>query len=438
MHNILKYQNGTGKAGVTSGPTQGSLQAKKDAWAANSLPKVQPPKMPENKAVQLNPPTINPPIGSGPTTARQKVASLLGKAGWTPNLASRVVDAGTDYLSESIIGTKRDDSLNQSQKKAQDMLISATGLIPGVGVPIKYGLKALNTLQYATNSQVDAMTKNQANAAGVSGLARVFNNATATLPATFAGKLYGATDDAYVSRETEQSRGSFADSLDKIDTAQGMGGKNILTGRLKFNNFINDANYVNDIITRMNRANTMRKDNTIAQDIASANNRLYAGSSYASDRTYVGKQGMKMTSLKEAQEILKAAQVKEEEVPVFQNGGVIGVDTNILPEGALHAHKNHLEEVNEDLGSQVTEKGIPVVVTDEEGKPKQVAEIERTEVVLNKSLTEKLEELWHKWQNTEDNEERAGLCEEAGKLLAVELIENTESPDGKKEELING
>lgn len=438
MHNILKYQNGTGKAGVTSGPTQGSLQAKKDAWAANSLPKVQPPKMPENKAVQLNPPTINPPVGSGPTTARQKAASLLGKAGWTPNLASRVVDAGTDYLSESILGTKRDDSLNQSQKKAQDMLISATGLIPGVGVPIKYGLKALNTLQYATNSQVDAMSKNMAKTAGVGGLGRIVNNTVATLPANFLGALTGSTDDAYISQETANMGSSFADTLDQITDTQDIGAKNFLIGKKKANAAIANSNRNNDILTLMGRANTMRKDNTISQDIASANNRLYAGSSYASDRTYVGKQGMKMTSLKEAQEILKATQVKEEEVPAFQNGGVIGVDTNILPEGALHAHKNHLEEVNEGIGSQVTEKGIPVVVTDEEGKPKQVAEIERTEVVLNKSLTEKLEELWHQWQNTEDNEERAGLCEEAGKLLAVELIENTESPDGKKEELING
>lgn len=349
--------------------------------------------MPKAEALNVTPSTITPPVGNGPTGLRQKAASLLGKAGYTPTSLNSVVDAGTDFLANSIMGNKRNESINPMQQTVQNGIINGLGYIPGVGPLVKNVVKAANAIQYATNSQVDAMTKDQANKADVSGLARVFNNTMATLPATFAGRLYGATDDAYVSREAEQSRGSFADSLDKIDTAQGMGGKNILAGRLKFNNYINDANYVNDIITRMKRTNTMHSDNSVAQDIAAANNRMYAGASMASDRMYAGKQGMKMASLKEAQEILKARQVKEEEVPIFQNGGVIGVDTNILPEGALHAHKNHLEEANEELGSQVTEKGIPVIVTDAEGNPSQVAEIEKEEIVFRSELTKKIEEL---------------------------------------------
>lgn len=96
---------------------------------------------------------------------------------------------------------------------------------------------------------------------------------------------------------------------------------------------------------------------------------------------------------------------------IFQNGGQV----NIIPEGALHARKHNLVELNPELEG-ITKKGIPVI-TQEEGGIVQHAEIERSEIIFTKEITDKLEEL----RNIGTDE----AAIEAGKLLAEQIIENT-------------
>jgi len=107
---------------------------------------------------------------------------------------------------------------------------------------------------------------------------------------------------------------------------------------------------------------------------------------------------------------------------------VVGIDSNIIPEGALHAHKNHLEEKNPEL-DEVTEKGIPVVVTDEKGEYTQVAEIEKEEIIFSKALTTKIEEMWHKYEDPE-TEDKQDLTLQAGKILVDEILKNTDDLTG--------
>jgi len=110
----------------------------------------------------------------------------------------------------------------------------------------------------------------------------------------------------------------------------------------------------------------------------------------------------------------------------LQKGGVIGTDTNLLPEGALHARLNHLQDTNPDL-EEATKKGIPVL--DESGQ--QVAEIEKEELILRLELTKKIEELM------KDGSDEAMI--EAGKLLVSEILENTQDNTGQlTEEVENG
>ena len=66
---------------------------------------------------------------------------------------------------------------------------------------------------------------------------------------------------------------------------------------------------------------------------------------------------------------------------------------SVIPEGALHAHKNHMEGAGEDF----TAKGIPVV----DNKGKQQAEIERNEIIFRKEVTDKIEELYKKYTDYE-------------------------------------
>ena len=100
-----------------------------------------------------------------------------------------------------------------------------------------------------------------------------------------------------------------------------------------------------------------------------------------------------------------------DEVRAFKEGGKVNSkDMNVIPEGALHARLNHMD--NKDF----TKKGIPVVAKDGD-KLEQTAEIERDEIIFNLSVTNKLEELM------KDGSAKAAL--EAGKLLAEEILHNT-------------
>lgn len=96
----------------------------------------------------------------------------------------------------------------------------------------------------------------------------------------------------------------------------------------------------------------------------------------------------------------------------FKNGGAV----NVIPDGALHAHKHHLENVDEKF-EDVTTKGIPVITEEKGGDIKQHAEVEREEIIFNLEVTKQLEKLM------QDGSDEAAI--EAGKLLVYEILENT-------------
>ena len=127
----------------------------------------------------------------------------------------------------------------------------------------------------------------------------------------------------------------------------------------------------------------------------------------------------------EAREAMRdVTKVPNDALPFFKEGGNIelfqnGGDVNVIPEGALHARKHNMENAE-----HITKKGIPVV--DLEGK--QQAEIERNEIIFRKEVTDKLEKL------AKDGSDEAAI--EAGKILAHEIIENTEDRTGLIEETI--
>ena len=90
---------------------------------------------------------------------------------------------------------------------------------------------------------------------------------------------------------------------------------------------------------------------------------------------------------------------------------------NVIPEGALHAHKHHMENA-EDL----TKKGIPVV----DNKGEQQAEVEKNEIIFSLEVTKQLENLHKRYQEyTNTQKEKDELAIEAGKLLVYEILHNT-------------
>lgn len=159
----------------------------------------------------------------------------------------------------------------------------------------------------------------------------------------------------------------------------------------------------------------------------------------ASDWMYnirVGEFGMK---IKEAQRLAKQyrnqrpattgepAKAGSTETPQFlKDGGTI----NVIPEGALHARKHNLEEVNPELEG-ITKKGIPVVSQGEGGEVIQQAEIERSEIIFRLEVTNKIEELRKRYKETDSQEEKDTIAIEAGKLLTQEIMENTKDNTGE-------
>lgn len=114
-----------------------------------------------------------------------------------------------------------------------------------------------------------------------------------------------------------------------------------------------------------------------------------------------------------------------EEAKFLKEGGSF----NVIPEGALHKNKHNM-----DNAEGLTKKGIPVV-TEEDGKLVQQAEIEREELIFRLEVTKKLEELKKKQEEAESEEEKAKIAIEAGKLLVKEILHNTEDNTGLIEQV---
>ena len=130
------------------------------------------------------------------------------------------------------------------------------------------------------------------------------------------------------------------------------------------------------------------------------NNAVTGTNSLLSSQNIFGKEGMKVKSVKELVEETKQARK-------MKSGGKF----NVIPDGALHARLNNMS--NEELEGNITKKGIPVIVKGAEGI-KQVAEIEKNEIILHKDVVDKLEQ-YRKDKNALD----------AGKLLVEEILRNT-------------
>lgn len=166
------------------------------------------------------------------------------------------------------------------------------------------------------------------------------------------------------------------------------------------------------------------------QAFAGANNsllgigtQLQLNGGYQQSNIRAGKSGLKMDRefakrvvklSKGKKESIKKIQekVRAEEVAGFKNGGAV----NVIPDGALHKNKHHLENVDERF-EEVTTKGIPVITESKGGDITQHAEVEREEIIFNLNVTKQLEKLM------EDGSDEAAI--EAGKLLVHEILENT-------------
>ena len=329
----------------------------------------------------------------------------------------------------STIGNKYGEDFSDEQKASQSAIRKGLAMIPGYGQLIAAATGAVDAIGTATGLNLSNLNKDSAQRAGVSGVA-TFNNMMNMLPGNSMlwGWMGSRTNNYRVSDEAQEMQSGYAGTLGDMRAGQDLANKRLLFGQPKTNDYIEEQRRNDRVLRDINETNTMRKQSDYYQDLNHQNINRYAGQNYLG--VTVGRKGVKLMDIAEVRTILALRHKTDEAIEKFQNGGIVGIDTNILPEGALHARKNNLSELNPDL-EDATKKGIPVMAAEGGEVGEQVAEIEHSEIIFRLEVTKRLEEL------RKDGSEEAMI--EAGKLIAEELIENTQDNVGMiTEEVENG
>lgn len=333
---------------------------------------------------------------------------LSGGMNAAAGIVGGLADAGVGF--DIGLGNYNDrpaaQQLNETQEAVRQGIYSGVSAIPMFGPLISAGLQLTDGLGKMLGTQMSNISKDAAEDAGLS---RGFNNVVATIPGL--GSVLGAftkkADEFEVDRERLAGVGSAYD-MSTFDSAEDLSGGLFLGQRDKVNDFIAEQNRLRDTMTSISDTQKLRKEgaSAAAADLAQQNKNRYSG--LTGGQMAIGKKGMKL-DLSWARGLLYK----------FQKGGKLGtpgIESNVIVEGAYHAHKNHLDEVNPEL-SDMTPKGIPVATEDASGNKTQVAEIEVGELILTKDLTDKLEKLY------KDGSDEAAI--QAGILFADEIIDNT-------------
>ena len=337
---------------------------------------------------------------------------LSGNASAGISMGANIAGGVTDMLTSNM--KVDENSAFKQQQAVGDMLLKSGNPYAAIaGVALKAG----SAMDQALGTNLNTISKSEAKAAGISGAGRVLNNVVGFLPTFGLGALAGKTDSVSMNDETRQMASAFGGSVEDIGTAEGMSDGRYVVGRNKINNLISEAKRQNQLITDIATTNTTRKMSDYGANIAQQNLNRFAGNNY--QNVHIGQNGLKLMSVDEIRKLLES---KRTSIQAFQNGGVIGIDVNVIAEGKYHAHRNNLGDVSEDLEG-LTKKGIPVIVHGEGGEIEQIAEIEKKELIFRLEVTNKLEELF------KDGSDEAMI--EAGKLVAIEIMENTQDNSGE-------
>ncbi len=328
---------------------------------------------------------LGPVMGQSASTAPATVGGAAGSAQMASvatAAANKANIAGSLMASFSNVANMFDvknSTLNPSQKKmaTADSAVGAVAgvadaFIPGLGT----GINLLNTIggsmmktpnsfkKYSINNDV---TSSGAFGGTADGAMKVGDDITSYKGSGLAGKLFG--------------KKGISSDLGKSQTQQ-----SAASGVLK---------------ESMNAKSNMGS----ADLFSTRTNVAQSGMDYNAIK--YGSKGMKLN--KDMQFLIKKAEM-------FKSGGSI-VAKNVIVNGALHAHKHTLKELEDYKDVEMTHKGVPVITKSHGGEITQHAEVEKDEIILHISLTEKLEKL------RKIGTEEAMI--EAGKLLSKELVKNT-------------
>lgn len=320
-------------------------------------------------------------------------------------------------LAGSLIPQTEQSALTTGLNQGYDAAANAVSAIPGVGTIIGGAMKVGGMLSdglTALGVGTDQMTTTD----------KILDSKFLKLTPVGLINSIGAKKADTITKDNEafeQVGSSYGGTQSTVDDALTKSGKKygLLSGgaRNRANRQIHNA--------QMQQSKMSNIADEAQMAFAASNNpllglgtQLQLNGGYQQNTVRAGKSGLKMDRdfAKRVVKLSKGkkskAQKIQEEVAGFKNGGAV----NVIPDGALHAHKHHLEDVDEKF-EEVTTKGIPVITEEKGGDIKQHAEVEREEIIFNLEVTKQLEKLM------QDGSDEAAI--EAGKLLVHEILENT-------------
>lgn len=356
---------------------------------------------------------------------------------WNQNQASKIQRAYTKKanlnkgfgiagsiadVAGSLIPKTEQSALTEGLNQGYDAAANAAMAIPGVGTIIGGAMKVggmlsdgLTALGVGTNQMTTAD--------------KILDNKFLKLTPLGLVNAIGAKKADTITKDNEafeQVGSSYGGTQATVDDALTKSGKKygLLSGKAR-----NKANQqIHNAQMQQSKMSNIADEAQMA--FAASNNpliglgtQLQLNGGYQQSTVRAGKSGLKMdrafakrvnklSNGKKSKAKKIQEEVRMEEVAGFKNGGAV----NVIPDGALHAHKHHLEDVDGKF-EEVTTKGIPVITEEKGGDIKQHAEVEREEIIFNLDVTKQLEKLM------QDGSDEAAI--EAGKLLVHEILENT-------------
>lgn len=358
-------------------------------------------------------------------------AGALGKA--NSFLDKSVLGLGSvGGITNSVLGVA-DKFIPQAQDKGSKItsgvfngLSKAAGFIPGVGTAASVALKGLGTLFGAGVKKIKGNTTNELvdSSASYTGADAYDSKRFGLLGLGSAAKykrkvarrenerntayniLQEGKDDLLASTNVQQMQ--LADNLNKNGSDWMY---NTHYGKLGMK--IKEAKRLSSLYKK--------KINTSGEPIKSGTTELRNGGNITSVSSLEASQSTSTIAVNQSYQSEESGQQSSKKL---QNGG----EVNVIPEGALHARKHDLVDINPKLEG-ITPKGIPVI-TQEDGGIVQHAEIECNELILRLEATNKIENLRKLYTKSKNPLDKDNIAIEAGKLLTYEIINNTDDRTG--------
>lgn len=366
-----------------------------------------------NKAIQ----DIKRFGGNSSTVTPNSGIFSKAKIGNTMNVAGGIAD-----VVGSLIPQKEQSALTTGLNQGYDAAANAVSAIPGVGTIIGGAMKVGGMLS-------DGLTALGVGTDQMTTADKILDSKFLKLTPLGLVNAIGAKKADTITKDNEafeQVGSSYGGTQSTVDDALTKSGKKygLLSGgaRNRANRQIHNAQMQQSKMS--NIADEAQMAFTASNNpLLGLGTQLQLNGGYQQNTVKAGKSGLKMDR-DFAKRVVKLSkgkkskvqkiqeEVRAEEVAGFKNGGAV----NVIPDGALHAHKHHLENVDEKF-EEVTTKGIPVITEEKGGDIKQHAEVEREEIIFNLEVTKQLEKLM------QDGSDEAAI--EAGKLLVYEILENT-------------